>query len=89
MSQAEEIAAKAADEEVEGYIESQAYVFQRNGSVYYVINRRDGVATPIGSEDQGGRRVALKAGKDFVEKWLAEQADIKVREAEYLARVKR
>jgi hypothetical protein len=89
MSEEEKASAQEDDDKLNDYIDSQSYAFQRNGSVYYVINRRDGVATPIGSEDRGGRPVALKAAKEFIERSIAERASIAEREAEYLSRVKR
>jgi hypothetical protein len=75
--------------EIEAYLALHAFAFQRNGYVYYLIDRRDGVATPVGSEDRGGRPEALKAARAFVEAALAERASVAARSAEYLTRVKK
>lgn len=73
----------------ESYLALHAFTFIHDGSVYYLIDKRTGDRTPIGSDDRGGRPAALKSAKQFVDKSLAERADLEKRAAAYREQVKR
>ncbi len=78
-----------SDQSRESYLSAHAYSFVQDGSVYYVIDKRNGDRTPIGSDDRGGRSQALKDAKAFVEKTLQERAAVAERAEAYRRQVNR